>query len=79
MAIAVSEHTTKAFDADLLDLTRMISEMGGYAERSGRSHSHSGGRERLSGLFSLCWVQTLTRCGAAGVGTSGTRLGVAIM
>jgi phosphate transport system protein len=33
MAIAVTEHTTKAFDADLLDLTRMISEMGGYAER----------------------------------------------
>src|SRR6185369_2322944 len=33
MAIAVSEHTTKAFDADLLDLTRMIAEMGGYAER----------------------------------------------
>src|SRR5258707_3330871 len=33
MAIAVTEHTTRAFDADLLDLTRMISEMGGYAER----------------------------------------------
>src|SRR4029078_1754384 len=33
MAIAVTEHTTRAFDADLLDLTRMITEMGGYAER----------------------------------------------
>ena len=33
MAIAITEHTTEAFDADLLDLTRMISEMGGYAER----------------------------------------------
>ena len=33
MGIAVTEHTTRAFDADLLDLTRMISEMGGYAER----------------------------------------------
>ncbi len=28
-----SEHTTKAFDADLSDLTRMIAEMGGLAER----------------------------------------------
>src|SRR5258708_13279640 len=33
MGIAVTEHTTRAFDADLLALTRMISEMGGYAER----------------------------------------------
>ena len=33
MAIAITEHTTKAFDADLLDLTRMIAEMGGFAER----------------------------------------------
>ena len=33
MAIALTEHTTRAFDADLLDLTRMIAEMGGLAER----------------------------------------------
>lgn len=33
MALATTDHTTKAFDADLLELTRMISEMGGYAER----------------------------------------------
>jgi len=33
MGMTITEHTTKAFDADLLDLTRMISEMGGYAER----------------------------------------------
>ena len=33
MTIAITEHTTRAFDADLLDLTRMIAEMGGYAER----------------------------------------------
>ncbi len=33
MAIAITDHTTKAFDADLLELTRMIAEMGGLAER----------------------------------------------
>ena len=32
MAITITEHTTKAFDADLLELTRMIAEMGGRAE-----------------------------------------------
>ena len=29
----MSEHTTKAFDADLQELSRMIAEMGGLAER----------------------------------------------
>jgi phosphate transport system protein len=33
MAIAVSDHTTKAFDVDLQDLNRMVAEMGGYAEK----------------------------------------------
>jgi phosphate transport system protein len=33
MSIAVGEHTTKAFDADLQNLTRMIAEMGGYTEK----------------------------------------------
>ena len=28
-----SEHTAKAFDSDLQDLTRLVSEMGGLAER----------------------------------------------
>ena len=27
------EHTTKAFDGDLQDLTRLVAEMGGLAER----------------------------------------------
>ena len=27
------EHTTKAFDGDLQELTRMVAEMGGLAER----------------------------------------------
>jgi phosphate transport system protein len=30
---AMNEHTTKAFDADLQELTRKVSEMGGLAER----------------------------------------------
>jgi phosphate transport system protein len=29
----MGEHTTKAFDADLQDLTRMVAEMGGMAEK----------------------------------------------
>jgi len=29
----MTEHTTKAFDADLQELARMIAEMGGFAER----------------------------------------------
>jgi phosphate transport system protein len=33
MSIAPSEHTTRAFDVDLQELTRMIAEMGGHAER----------------------------------------------
>ena len=33
MSIATTEHTLKAFDTDLQELTRMIAEMGGYAER----------------------------------------------
>ena len=33
MSIATTEHTIKAFDADLQELTRMIAEMGGLAER----------------------------------------------
>jgi phosphate transport system protein len=33
MSLATPEHTIKAFDTDLQELTRMISEMGGYAER----------------------------------------------
>jgi phosphate transport system protein len=33
MATAIMDHTTKAFDVDLQDLTRMIAEMGGYAEK----------------------------------------------
>jgi phosphate transport system protein len=31
--MATTDHTIKAFDADLQELTRMIAEMGGYAER----------------------------------------------
>jgi phosphate transport system protein len=31
--IATAEHTTRAFDADLQSLNRMISKMGGHAER----------------------------------------------
>jgi phosphate transport system protein len=31
--MATTEHTLKAFDADLQELTRLIAEMGGYAER----------------------------------------------
>ena len=27
------QHTTKAFDADLQDLSRMVAEMGGLAEK----------------------------------------------
>jgi phosphate transport system protein len=33
MSIGVTEHTTKAFDVDLQELTRMIAEMGGFAEK----------------------------------------------
>lgn len=33
MSIGITEHTTKAFDADLQELTRMIAEMGGQAEK----------------------------------------------
>jgi phosphate transport system protein len=33
MSLATTEHTTKAFDVDLQDLKRMISEMGGRVER----------------------------------------------
>ena len=33
MSLATTEHTIKAFDADLLELTRLVAEMGGYAER----------------------------------------------
>jgi phosphate transport system protein len=32
-AMVMSEHTTKAFDADLQDLVRMVAEMGGLAEK----------------------------------------------
>ncbi len=32
MALESTEHTTKAFDVDLESLSRMIAEMGGYAE-----------------------------------------------
>ena len=28
-----SEHTAKAFDSDLQELTRLVAEMGGLAER----------------------------------------------
>src|SRR5215469_4940804 len=31
--MTMSEHTIKAFDADLQDLTRVVAEMGGLAER----------------------------------------------
>jgi phosphate transport system protein len=31
--MTISEHTIKAFDADLQDLTRVVAEMGGLAER----------------------------------------------
>jgi len=33
MAMATAEHTVKAFDLDLMELTRMIAEMGGHAEK----------------------------------------------
>jgi phosphate transport system protein len=33
MTIAVRDHTTRAFDADLQELTRMVAEMGGRAEQ----------------------------------------------
>lgn len=33
MPIAINEHTTKAFDADLQELTSMIAEMGGHTEK----------------------------------------------
>ena len=32
-AMAMNEHTAKAFDADLQELTRMVAEMGGLAEK----------------------------------------------
>ena len=31
--MAMSEHTSKAFDSDLQDLSRMVAEMGGLAEK----------------------------------------------
>ena len=31
--MTIAEHTTKAFDADLQELTRMVAEMGGLAEK----------------------------------------------
>src|SRR5262245_31942314 len=33
MALGISEHTTTAFDVDLQNLSRMVAEMGGYAEQ----------------------------------------------
>src|SRR5215475_124223 len=33
MSIAMSEHTTRAFDSDLRELTSMIAEMGGHTEK----------------------------------------------
>ena len=33
MALGITDHTTKAFDVDLQDLSRMVAEMGGYAEQ----------------------------------------------
>src|ERR1700760_654454 len=33
MSLVTTEHTTKAFDIDLQDLKRMVSEMGGRVER----------------------------------------------
>ncbi len=33
-AMTMSEHTAKAFDADLQDLARLVAEMGGLAERA---------------------------------------------
>ena len=33
MALGISEHTTTAFDVDLQSLSRMVAEMGGYAEQ----------------------------------------------
>ncbi len=33
MSIAMNEHTTRAFDSDLRELTRMIAEMGGHTEK----------------------------------------------
>jgi phosphate transport system protein len=32
MPLGITEHTTKAFDVDLESLSRMVAEMGGYAE-----------------------------------------------
>src|SRR6516162_6376277 len=31
--MVISDHTTKAFDVDLQELTRMVAEMGGLAEK----------------------------------------------
>jgi phosphate transport system protein len=33
MSLAITDHTTKAFDVDLQDLKRMVAEMGGRVER----------------------------------------------
>jgi len=33
MSIAMSEHTTRAFDSDLRELTSMLAEMGGHTEK----------------------------------------------
>jgi phosphate transport system protein len=33
MALGISQHTTTAFDVDLQSLSRMVAEMGGYAEQ----------------------------------------------
>ena len=33
MSMGISEHTTRAFDADLMTLTQLIAEMGGCAEK----------------------------------------------
>ena len=33
MVAMMNEHTAKAFDVDLQDITRMVAEMGGMAER----------------------------------------------
>ena len=35
-----SEHTAKAFDSDLQELTRLVAEMGGLAERSSHPGLH---------------------------------------
>ena len=31
--MVITDHTTKAFDVDLQELTRMVAEMGGLAEK----------------------------------------------